>query len=403
VADLTPTPSSASRPSLGELIERSGQLKRQLVEYAQGPRFERQLTAALMEAADSTGEIDEARAIGVIDHFALQHQLADGRTVAERFVTAHRDLPEVERQMLLAWRDVVEGVFEIQGRDGDALLLLNLIDDLRYRTYSNMGRSAFRGMATGGFLIGRLVPLAPAPGAWLVSGVMSSLPKSAGPRIAQVALELLAAHPELVFRNPDKLEQGWQRMREDRAAFIAFFGSDALIFPPAVAQEQLNAFYAHRQEAALAQLDKQDRRTRSRGLQGPFVEFGDDLMEAETVGVIYDEVEGLNFYRDYGLLEALFADPALAVSPRHVGLLRTYLRDESVSPLPFRRLAAAHPDTVDTVFRKVLRKPGFTWTEDGESLLRRRKREFYEREPRPSVSVIGTRLSELAATGRHRR
>jgi hypothetical protein len=64
-------------------------------------------------------------------------------------------------------------------------------------------------------------------------------------------------------------------------------------------------------------------------------------------------------------------------------------------PLPFRRLAAAHSDTVDAVFRKVLRKPNFTWAEHGEALMRRRKSWYYEREPRPGISVIGARLSEL--------
>jgi hypothetical protein len=50
-----------------------------------------------------------------------------------------------------------------------------------------------------------------------------------------------------------------------------------------------------------------------------------------------------------------------------------YLRAETIGPLPFRRLAAAHPDTADAVFRKVLRKPNFTWAEHGEALMRRRK------------------------------
>ena len=76
-------------------------------------------------------------------------------------------------------------------------------------------------------------------------------------------------------------------------------------------------------------------------------------------------------------------------------MLRGYLRSETIGPLPFRRLAAAHPDTADTVFRKVLRKPNFTWAEHGEALMRRRKPRYYKREPRPGFSVIGARLSEL--------
>jgi hypothetical protein len=48
--------------------------------------------------------------------------------------------------MLLGWRDPVEGIFEIRGQDGDAIILLNLLDDLEHRTYSNMGRAAFRSL-----------------------------------------------------------------------------------------------------------------------------------------------------------------------------------------------------------------------------------------------------------------
>ena len=36
-------------------------------------------------------------------------------------------------------------------------------------------------------------------------------------------------------------------MREDRAAFVEFFGSDELILPPAEAEERLNAYHRHRQ------------------------------------------------------------------------------------------------------------------------------------------------------------
>ncbi|WP_262413240.1 hypothetical protein [Actinacidiphila acidipaludis] len=91
----------------------------------------------------------------------------------------------------------------------------------------------------------------------------------------------------------------------------------------------------------------------------------------------------------------LFADPDGPGRKYRQDLLRTYLREEPITPLPIRRLAATHPTTVDTVFRRLLRQPGFTWNEHGDALLRRRKPWYYEVEPRPGVSVIGDRLSEL--------
>ena len=99
-----------------------------------------------------------------------------------------------------------------------------------------MGRAAFRPLPRDGFVHARLVPIRPVPGAWLVSGTMSCYRKSGAPMARQVALELATRRPELVFRNPEKVEQGWRQMREDRAAFVAFFGGDELVLPPGEAR-----------------------------------------------------------------------------------------------------------------------------------------------------------------------
>jgi hypothetical protein len=291
----------------------------------------------------------------------------------------------------------VEGIFEIRSKDRDSIVLLNLLDDLEYRTYSNMGPSVFRQLPKGGFVLARLVPIRPVPDVWLVSGSVSGYRKSCAAQIAEVAIDLATKQPELVYRNPVKIEQGWEQMRADRASFTAFFGCDELVLPPAEAENRINAYYGHRQEAALARHPEPSRPRNIPGVDLPAFYLAADEADAETIGIIYDEIDGLNFYTEYGMLRDLFADPALATDERYSRVLRGYLGSETIGPLPFRRLAAAHPKTVDTVFRKILRKPNFTWVEHGEALLRRRKPWYYEREPLPGISVIGARLSELSA------
>jgi hypothetical protein len=71
---------------LARLIERSAELKRDLVGFACSPRLKRSLAAAMAEAG--VDEIEEADAIGIIDRFALQYRMRDGRTVVERFVAS---------------------------------------------------------------------------------------------------------------------------------------------------------------------------------------------------------------------------------------------------------------------------------------------------------------------------
>ena len=388
---------SDGEPSLESLIERSSELKRALVDFACSPRFDRRLTAFMLEAPGPEGELEESEAVGIIDRFALQHRLSNGKTVLDQFLASRPDLSATDRDMLHGWHDPVEGLFEIRRKDRTAIVLLNLLDDLEYRTYSNMGPAAFRPLPKGGFLYARLVPISPVPGAWLVSGYMSSFPKSGAAQIAQVAVKLATTRPELVFRNPEKIEQGWKQMRQDRSAFIEFFGGDELVLSPAEAKERLDAYYRHRQQTALAAHPERRKPRHVPDTDLPPFEFPADLADADTIGVIYDEIDGLNFYNDYGMLRELFADPALAADKRYADVLRGYLEADTVGPLPIRRVALAHPDTADTVFRKVLRKSSFTWTDHGEALLRRRKAWYYDHEPRPGFSVIGARLAELIA------
>jgi hypothetical protein len=128
--------------------------------------------------------------------------------VVDRFVASRPDLTAADREMLLAWRDPVEGLFEVRGKDREAVILLNLLDDLEYRTYSNVGPAVFHPLPRGGFIHARLVLISPASGAWLVSGSITTYPKSQAAQVAQTAIELSVRRPKLVFRNPEKVKEG---------------------------------------------------------------------------------------------------------------------------------------------------------------------------------------------------
>jgi hypothetical protein len=381
--------------SLACLIERSAELKRALVDFALSPRMERHLERFVSESAGPHQVLTENEVIDAVDRFALLYRLPNGKTVLDQFLASWPDLSGADREMLRGWRDPVDGIFEIRGKDGDSLILMNLVDDLEYRAYSNMGAAAFRPLPKHGFVSARLVRVGPVSGAWLVSGAMRSYRASDAAKVAKAALELATRLPKLVYRNPGKVEQAWQQMREERAAFVEFFGRDELVLPPAEAEERVNAFYRHRQEAALAGRPARRLPMDIPGVDVPAFELPAEIADAGTIGVIYDEIDGLNFYNEYGMLRDLFADPALASDQRYADVLRGYLRAETIGPLPLRRAAAAYPGTVDAVFRTILRQPHFTWAEHGEALLRRRKPWYYEHEPRPNRTVIGDRLSEL--------
>lgn len=378
-----------------ELVWRSGDRKRELVAFSGGPRFQGAFREAFQRRFGEATAVDEEQFINFLDFFVLQHRLPDRSTVVERFVAEHPQLPEEERAMLLGWQDVVEGVFQVGRRDRDELVAVNLVDDLTYRVRSNQGPAALGSMRRGMFLITRLVPIGED---WLLSGASTVLPKASRGEAYRLAAELAAKHPALVFRNPERLEQGRQRQLEERRHFIEFFGSDLVVLSGEELAERMAAYWHFRmREVRDAQGKSAADHLRERygpAAKVPEFDLPADLVEADTVGVVYDEVEGNCFWVEFGLLQETFADPALAARRRHREAVLGYLESPTISPLAFRRLAEPDPARANRVFRRVLRRPEFSWERDGEALLRQYKASWFERPVLPSVTPISQALSD---------
>jgi hypothetical protein len=325
----------------------------------------------------------------------LRHGLgeAGGLAAAERYIAAQRGLSRADRDLVLDWAgNSVRGVFEVRAvarRDsaGEALTGLNLVDDLDYRVYGLGAREE------GGFFAATLLPLAEDDSAWLAAGDEISYPQADARQVARLAIDLATREPDLVFRNQEKATQGWAYMRRDREEFVTFFGGDELVLPTPEAEGRLNAYYRMRRESALAARGRH--RAVSDSGETTFV-MPDGFFEFDTVGIIYDEFDGFVVVPEYGLLRAMFADPSLAADPVHANVLRAYLREDSIPPLPLRRMAAAFPASVDAVFRRVLGNRTFTWQQNGSSLLRKRKPGYYAAERTPGVAVLSDRVMALA-------
>ena len=368
------------------LLRRAGDLKGELVAFSQQRRYDRAASSFLAEFGDGLEDADEQRWMLLWDCFVLEHRLADGRTVLEQFVDARPDLPEAEREMLLRWGDVVQGPFEVQRKDGPALVVEGLVDDLTYRVRSNMGPAVFRQMPRRSFIIARLVPVGDE---WMLSGPVQVLRARERDVAYQLALDMSLRTPEAVFRNPDKVALAWEHQRADRARFVEFFGTDLLVMPGEQVQKRVDDYYTFCRDAILGRQPADVPPAVSMSLSP-------DLTDAETVALIYDETDGLGFYAEFGLVEEAFANPDLLRRRRWRELTLSYIEDDSVEPMVLRRLAERDPDRASVVFRRLLKRPRFDWDRDGEELLREIKPDYYHRAPRPRVSPVSERLAEFA-------
>ena len=174
------------------LLERCSELKRQLVEFACSPRFSEQLDQALKKEHVTGPVASEADVTNVVDHFILQQPLADGRTMAEVFAAEHPDLPDDDRQVLLSWREVVDGVFEIRDHAGDSITATNLGDERIYRIRANAGPAALVPMRPGCFMTARIVPVGDD---WMLSGAQQLYAASDRLAMLRLAAELPTGHP----------------------------------------------------------------------------------------------------------------------------------------------------------------------------------------------------------------
>jgi hypothetical protein len=385
-------------PADPRLIERSATLKSDLVDFVGKPRYQR---AFRLYLAEHYGDdpLDEGEFVNALDAFMLEHRFPDGRSVIDDFLKARSRLPQADREMLQGWKRSIETILHVQRIDGEVLVGENLIDEMTYRVHTNAGPGTLRAMPPGSFVLTRLTPL---QDEWLMSGAASVTPKSDSLRARMLAREAQMARPDLVFRNPQKLSQGWELQRRDRDTFIGYFGSDTVVFPREQFGERYAGYLRHklfevRDEHGLTIAEQSERR------YGQLPELPDTSYidagidpDAETIGVIYDEVDGFNLYADFALFEETFANPKLADNNRHRRIVHEYLKGDEITPLPFRRMAQHYPEGIDQAFQTLLRRPAFTWERDGEQLMRRHKPRYFETEPQPSLIPVSDPFRESA-------
>jgi hypothetical protein len=365
-----------------DLIGRAAKLKGALVEFGTSPRFRRELKSYIARNYPN-GVTDDGALTAAVDYFLLQYRLPSGGTVVEAFLDTQRGLPDDEREMLLGWREVIEGIFEITGKDRDSLTLFNLLDELTYRARSNLGRDAFGPLKKGSFVLGRLVPVG---SDWMVSGHMSSFPSSARREILATAANQAMLRPAAVFRNPAKLAEARQIVAERHAAFVDLFGTDLIVVPGSEVAGQVAKFHRHVAER---------RDPEGEPPAAPAMNVPERLLADDGVALYHDDVEGLCFLPGYRLLDELFNDPALLPRGNYQETLSGYLRDPDTSPEPLRRLADRDPARASVVFSKLLnRKRGFSWETDGEQLLRQNKPSYFDGSRLPTTVTLSKSLAD---------
>jgi hypothetical protein len=381
------------------LLSRSGEIKEALVSYTQaefGKVFRERLEKSFgMNAVFGMSEQERVR---FFDSFITEELLPPefgGGWVINRFLLENpigQKLPAEEQDLLLNWRDnAVEGFFEIREFDttAEATILYNLIDEQEYTVRSNIGVRVLSQFKSDQYIYTRLLPI---EDYWQLSGPQTLFPGHLKPKIVLQAAKLAQRNPKLIFRNQVILQKGWDLQKKEHTSFSAFFGSDTLTVPGNELVSTLETYYRHRVET-----DKPSQGIEFTYDAVPQHNFPPKMLEAETVGVIYDEIEGLNFFVDFGTFEKAFQNPILLKDPDGLPyqVVQGYLVEPDISPLPFQRMIEKYPITASQVFEKLLTNTrNFKVERDFEDLMIQFKPQHMLLKKYPAVTMLPPTLEK---------
>jgi hypothetical protein len=374
------------------LLERAGEIKAELVKFAESGRFEKEREAFIREQLEGTGGADAT--VTALDRFTLSWKDRDSRSIIDLFLAERTDLPDADRAMVSGWSDVIESLFEVDRHDGAALIAVNLVNDVEHRIYSNRGIRYTARIDDGALIHTRIVPLG---GGWMLSGSTHVYDNRNRDKIYRLALQIASASPSMVFRNPANLARAWDLQERDREEFVKFFGSELVILRREEIAERMRAYlrfktYESRDEEGLTRAERAEEEER------PIPPLPDPNLEeypedAKDVGFLYDATEGQLVFYNLGTVQAAFDDPAMLNDPDVLELVREYITDPELSPLPLCRFAEGDPAKATQVVRRVMGEATFEWKRDADALMRKYKAAYIDQTHLPSVIPVSERLT----------
>lgn len=369
------------------LLERAVELKESLVAYATTPGFARRLTQAMASVSGSETGQQGAWAEAIE---ALLYEPADGREpLLDRYLRTNRNIDAQDRLVYEDWRNNnVYGAFRVNARRGAGLTLLNVIDEMEYRSYVTVGAEAISTIKPGGYVLTRLVPVG---GIWTISGNMQIFGPKDLPTVRELARSLLEHFPSLAFRNPTKTESARNLVRKHHVIFMELFGSHVVRGTGAEAITAYRGFLDACSAALVAEGADAAGLVRAGEQLAPDGSFQREITESKDVALYHHPVKSVCFLVHYGLVEEAHRTSAPGAA---ADMVRDYLEDPTIPPYVLEDLAGRFPETVDGVYRAALSLPAFEWKRDGEDLLRQHKPDFFRARDLPGITLVPVFLAD---------
>lgn len=407
-----------------ELI-RASELKSQLIEFAYSQRFkelhDKVLNTVFADMKNyESGKIETVKVdqltpeeyFNFLDWFALELKHTDGRSILDYFMDEYRDRLSAEDLAAVdRWRNVFESTFKIKSVLEDGFHALNLFNLKEYIIKPTVSIEELKTIEKNSFINARVVPY---KNYHIFSGAILQLGFESLNDTIDYIVEIMSEQPALYFQdNEAGVEAGFRLQKKECEIFREHFGDDIFVCEGYNLKKNYEQFYRKAYPAIKemrklmrADADGPPRQDDSDEVDVPhgFDEIFKKYRDFETVAMIYDDIEGINFYPDFEKFQRLFSgdyteevdfmpseDLERPESSRQKkGILFDYLRDESISPLVFRKMYERYPGNALLILSAALdfSPKDFVYERDIEKYLFNYKSFYYKTKPIPSILPV---------------
>jgi len=337
------------------LASLSGDVKKKLGEYSlahfRSDFEESEYGKSYFTSESDDEDVDFGAWIGTLDRFLLYGKTQGGGRVLDAALRAQDIFTQEEKDVVEEWRDkAFESVFEIRGIHTTHLELYDVVAEALLAAYSNteipvaevLGNNA----RIGYFLH---TNLAPVRGVWFLSGVQTPLPPNARRMIYDSYAKALSV-PAMYRNNPDKLARAFAMQKTHYDEFVQMFGADEVLARGVEVPCILAKFYGEQ----MRRKGLSDEEISKRGLSEAALRdtFPKEILDADDVGIVVDEKEGLHQMLEYGKFMAAFSEPR--PTAEDVQAVAGYLDDETSPAFVFHRALERHPGNYVRVMNAVL-------------------------------------------------
>ncbi len=373
-------------------LERCLEILEQFFSFAQNKEIKKEIKKE--GEKEGVNEVNDR----FIEWFLFEKVLIEGNTALDLFL--EKDFSEKEKEMISLWKNFVFSIFKLKKEDDEFYTLLNMVNNHKYRVYKHSSNPKIE---TGDYFISRLIPFEKD---YIFTNILHKLNVSSNDEVYNIVAQFELDYPHAAFfENANKMELSYKIQAFEYEDFVDFFGSDEIIVEGHEIPKRLHEFYHYRY---FQKKEKNSGKTIAKIFREkygsypdlPLIELPESILSLSEVGIIYDKTEGLNFLPWYGVFKEIFRNKDFMEIPGYKKCVTEYLKSDTISTLPFKKVTNEFPQNAAEVFKDILSRKKFNFPDDFNKLMEKYKKPFLSKIIEPTVIPMPERTKALLRTKR---